>query len=275
MPSIPAAPLLLFTCANAFLRLSRSTITSINGPPAAWLSTWMSAVRVSVPSMPTLRASPVASARKVISSSVFCRMARPSSPFYLPFHRSGLQQVAPPTTPSADFCAAVRTPRDGLSPVLGTQCRPPEVTSTAFTAPPPNLPPRPLMVVDFAISSPLVRPGRPRYPVFVHRAAALLHASFRPRLATTPLRFANPSPPSGWIKDFHLQAVDHARHTTGSPAFAGDDGEAWACRGAPTLPPAQCYPGFSQFQLRIPAFARGQRRFPCNLVGAPAPHRVA
>jgi hypothetical protein len=27
------------------------------------------------------------------------------------------------------------------------------------------------------------------------------------------LRFANPSPPSGWIKDFHLQTVDHARHT--------------------------------------------------------------
>src|SRR5262249_11512139 len=47
----------------------------------------------------------------------------------------------------------------------------------------------------------------------VHRAAALLHASFRPRLAATPLRFANPSPPSGWIEDFHLQAVDHARHT--------------------------------------------------------------
>ena len=27
--------------------------------------------------------------------------------------------------------------------------------------------------------------------------APLLHASFRPRLATTPLRFADPSPPSG------------------------------------------------------------------------------
>jgi hypothetical protein len=41
----------------------------------------------------------------------------------------------------------------------------------------------------------------------------LLHASFRPRLATTPLRFANPSPPSGWVEDLHLQAVKHARHT--------------------------------------------------------------
>jgi len=50
-------------------------------------------------------------------------------------------------------------------------------------------------------------------PVLVHRLACLLHASFRPRLATTPLRFTNPSPPSGWVEDFHLQAVEHARHT--------------------------------------------------------------
>src|SRR5471032_1650509 len=69
------------------------------------------------------------------------------------------------------------------------------------------------MTVDFAIIGSLVRPGRPRYPVLVHRAVALLHASFRPHLAMTPLRFANPSPPSGWIEDFHLQAVVHARHT--------------------------------------------------------------
>jgi hypothetical protein len=36
----------------------------------------------------------------------------------------------------------------------------------------------------------------------------LLHASFRPRLATTPLRFAITSPPSGCEEDFHLQAVE-------------------------------------------------------------------
>jgi hypothetical protein len=33
----------------------------------------------------------------------------------------------------------------------------------------------------------------------------------------TPLRFANPSPPSGWIEDFHLQTVGHTRHTQKSP----------------------------------------------------------
>src|ERR1700740_1171992 len=117
------------------------------------------------------------------------------------------------TMPSADFCAAVRSPHDVLSLVAETQCRSPEVRSTAFAARSPNLPPRPLMAVDFAIISSLVRSGRPHYPVLVHRAAVLLHAFFRPHLAMTPLRFANPSPPSGWIEDFHLRAVVHTRHT--------------------------------------------------------------
>src|SRR5579863_6934109 len=123
----------------------------------------------------------------------------------------------PPTMPSADFCAAVRSLYGDLSPVAETQRRPPEVRSTAFAARPPDLPPRPLMTVDFAITCSLVRSGRPRYPVLVHRAAALLHASFRRRLAATPLHFANPSPSSGWIEDFHLQAVVHARHTSNKP----------------------------------------------------------
>ena len=145
---------------------------------------------------------------------LICRMAPSRCACLLPTSsRSGLRRIAPPTMPSADFCVAVRSPYDDLSLESGTQRRPPEVRSTAFAARPPDLPPRPLMTVDFAITCSLVRPGRPRYPVLVHRAAALLHASFRPRLATTPLRFANPSPPSGWIEDFHLQAVDHARHT--------------------------------------------------------------
>src|SRR5713101_1358342 len=50
------------------------------------------------------------------------------------------------------------------------------------------------------------------YPVLVHRLALLLHASFRPRLATTPLRFAITSPSPGCEEDFHLQAVERARH---------------------------------------------------------------
>jgi hypothetical protein len=61
-------------------------------------------------------------------------------------------------------------------------------------------------------------PARPApyasYPVLVHRFVRLLHASFRPSVARTPLRFAMTSPPSGCQKDFHLQTVEHARHTT-------------------------------------------------------------
>src|SRR5215471_13473415 len=34
----------------------------------------------------------------------------------------------------------------------------------------------------------------------------------------TPLRFANPSPSSGWIEDLHLQTVVHTRHTLKRPA---------------------------------------------------------
>jgi hypothetical protein len=135
--------------------------------------------------------------------------------FPLPTVRA-FSRIAPLTMPSADFCAAIRSPYGDLSLESGTQRRSPEVRPTAFAARPPDLPPRPLMTVDFAITCSLVRPGRPHYPVLVHRAAVLLHASFRPRLATTPLRFANPSPPSGWIEDSHLQAVDHARHTSKS-----------------------------------------------------------
>src|ERR1035438_7056912 len=60
-------------------------------------------------------------------------------------------------------------------------------------------------------------PARPApyasYLVLVHRLASLLHASCRPRLATTPLRFAITSPPSGCEGDSHTQAVNHARRT--------------------------------------------------------------
>ena len=49
------------------------------------------------------------------------------------------------------------------------------------------------------------------------RLASLLRASFRPRLTATPLRFANPSPPSGWAGDFHPQAIEHARHKDKTP----------------------------------------------------------
>src|SRR5215471_2731182 len=54
-------------------------------------------------------------------------------------------------------------------------------------------------------------------PLLVHRLACLLCASFRPRLATRPLRFTITSRPSRCEEDLHLQAIEHARHTNKSP----------------------------------------------------------
>ena len=63
--------------------------------------------------------------------------------------------------PAADFCRTVRVDLSTLSPDSGTCDRPPEVSSTAFRAQPPNLQPAPLMDMDFAISLPLVRRRMP------------------------------------------------------------------------------------------------------------------
>jgi hypothetical protein len=79
-----------------------------------------------------------------------------------------------------------------------------------------------LIVMDFARTRPLVQSESASYQVLVHQIAVLLHASFRPRLTATPLRFANPSPLSGWVKDFHLQIIKHAWHT-GRWGFAPRD----------------------------------------------------
>jgi hypothetical protein len=92
---------------------------------------------------------------------------------------------------------------------------------TAFNAKPPDLQPVPLMDMDFATLSSLVRHRMPRIGfLFIgsHLCSTLLSD---PRLATTPLRFAIPSPPSGWEEDFHLQAVKHARHTKKAHRFSG------------------------------------------------------
>src|SRR3954462_2074061 len=149
--------------------------------------------------------------------------------------------TARPTMPSADFCTEVREPRGPLSPVTGTRRRPPEVSSTAFTAHPPDLQPRAFDGYGLRGKS-SARPTRAAsYPVSVRRVAASLHASFRPRLAATPLRFARTSPPSGCAEDLHPQAVEHARHTTkplrGGPTcrFAYGD---WMGR-----PQSSCVPG--------------------------------
>ena len=53
------------------------------------------------------------------------------------------------TTPSADFCTAVREPHSSLSSLSETRCRPPGVGPPAFIAHPPDLQPWPLTDMDF------------------------------------------------------------------------------------------------------------------------------
>src|SRR5262250_1836723 len=76
-------------------------------------------------------------------------------------------------------------------------------------------------------------------PVFVHRLALLLHASFRLHLAVTPLRFAITSRPSRCEEDLHLLADKHARHTIK--------------RGAAPRRPRTCFFFFSKFVSAPPA----------------------
>ena len=79
-----------------------------------------------------------------------------------PVHRSGHCR-------QADYCGLCWLLRRAHGPCGAAQSgsvrtprRPPEVRPTAFAAHLPDLPPRALMALDFAVIGPLVRPGRPR-----------------------------------------------------------------------------------------------------------------
>jgi hypothetical protein len=148
--------------------------------------------------------------------------------------------------PSADFCTGVREPHGPLSLATETRCRPPEVSLTAFTAHPPDLQRQALD--GYGLRGQLsARPTwAASYPISVRQVAALLHASFRPRLAATPLRFARTSPPSGCAGDLHPQAVKHARHTT-EPLRGGEVRLTAPCPSGPQVsplrrPPLRCGP---------------------------------
>ena len=146
--------------------------------------------------------------------------------------------TARPTTPSADSCAVVRSPCGSLSSEFGTQlelirlCGAPHRRGNSTTQASPGklgrLPRTPAGSTSLALDGYglrdqlLARPTRTAsYPVSVRQVAVLLHTSFRHRLAGMPLRFANPSPPSGWIEDFHVPATEHAGHTTEPRPAAG------------------------------------------------------
>src|SRR5215813_6575509 len=81
--------------------------------------------------------------------------------YYLLFLSFGPSPPHATTTPSADFCYAVRTPLDVLSHEFVTHGRSPVISSTAFHARPPDLPPVPLMDMGFAVVCHLARHRRP------------------------------------------------------------------------------------------------------------------
>src|ERR1700692_2016373 len=66
-----------------------------------------------------------------------------------------------PTGGKADFCDTIRMNRFILSHDSVTCRRSPEVSSTAFDAQPPDLPPVSLMDMGFAVICPLARHRRP------------------------------------------------------------------------------------------------------------------
>ncbi len=70
--------------------------------------------------------------------------------------------LAGTTMPSADFCRPIRSDCSSLSPAFRTDGRSPEVSSTAFSAQPPDLQPAPLMDLDFVVMGRLVRRRMPR-----------------------------------------------------------------------------------------------------------------
>ena len=119
----------------------------------------------------------------------------------------------PPTTPYADFCVAVRVPLSPLSPVFrdttqisrGKFDRLQHTTAgstlcaldgcglrSAEPARPALTPHTRFLFIGSCLCSTLLSDGSSRQP---------------------PLRFASPSVPSTWAKDFHLLAIEHARHT--------------------------------------------------------------
>src|SRR6266478_9729446 len=93
-------------------------------------------------------------------SSAACRSSSPASYLSLPTVWAFIAFAT--TTPAADFCCTVKVNLSTFSPDSVTCNRSPEVSSIAFHAQPPDLPPVPLMDVGFAIICSLARHRRPQ-----------------------------------------------------------------------------------------------------------------
>ena len=113
------------------------------------------------------------------------------------------------TMPSADFCRMVRKIHISLSRDFATYGSSPEVSTTAFSAQPPDLRLTPWMDMDFAIIRSLVRRSR-----LISGFCSSARAFARRFLQTFPGPCASlPFTSIRLGEDFHFQALAHARHT--------------------------------------------------------------
>ena len=136
----------------------------------------------------------------------------------LPFRPSARSRVH--TMPSADFCGAVREDYSPLSPQRG------HLADLPWSAVIPSVHRRRIDQVrpNCGWRALLLRASSPRayhtsYPVRVPRPAPSFHASFRPHLTVTPLRFPCPSAPrtpgQGTFTPEHDSM--HGTHASGEP----------------------------------------------------------
>src|SRR5260370_9828870 len=116
--------------------------------------------------------------------------------------------------PSADFCSAVRRPR-GRSSRLAAD--PGQISRGKLN----RLQCTPAGSTLRALDGYGLRDPWPARPTLAPRIRFLFIGSHLcstlpsdPASRRQPLWFTNPSPPSGGVEDFHLRAIEHARHTT-------------------------------------------------------------
>ena len=118
-----------------------------------------------------------------------------------------------PTMPSADFCPAVRLPLDSLSRRSDTR----QISWGKLSRLPCTVAGSTLRTLDeYGLRGTLsARPARApciRFLSIDSHICSPLPSDLASR--RQPLRITNPSPPSGWVEDFHLPAAEHAQHTT-------------------------------------------------------------
>ncbi len=140
------------------------------------------------------------------------------------------------TTPSADFCIAIREPHGRLSPELPDTVQISRVKFDRLPRTLPNLPRAPLMAMGLVVSCRLVRPAWPpiRFLYLGSRFCSALPSDDASRrrpctsLPFTSIRLG---------EDLHLKTVKHARQTRKDPLTMAVNGSfEWAARDSNTRP---------------------------------------